>query len=90
MALSLSAHETFSTLLSTSLSGRVYGTICTDALCTSHYRRQLAASVAGPETRTSQDQGAERYAWQPKEMLAQIASIYIHLGCADGQTLFAN
>lgn len=36
MALSLSAHETVGTPLSTSLSGRVYGIICTDALSTSH------------------------------------------------------
>jgi len=44
---------------------------------------------AGPERRKLKIKDAERYGWQPKEMLAQIASIYIHLGRADGQTIFA-
>ena len=41
--------------------------------------------AAGPERRKLKIKDAERYGWQPKEMLAQIASIYIHLGQADGQ-----
>jgi ubiquitin conjugation factor E4 B len=44
---------------------------------------------AGPERRKLKIRDAERYGWQPKEMLAQIASIYIHLGRADGQGIFA-
>lgn len=44
---------------------------------------------AGPERRKLKIKDAERYGWQPKEMLAQIASIYIHLGRADGQGIFA-
>lgn len=44
--------------------------------------------AAGPERRKLKIKDAERYGWQPKEMLAQIASIYIHLGRADGQAIF--
>ena len=45
--------------------------------------------IAGPERRKLKIKDAERYGWQPKDMLAQIASIYIHLGRADGQAIFA-
>ena len=44
---------------------------------------------AGPERRKLKIKDAERYGWQPKEMLAQIASIYVHLGRADQQAIFA-
>ncbi len=46
-------------------------------------------SPAGPERRKLKIKDAEQYGWQPKDMLAQIASIYIHLGRADGQGGFA-
>ena len=46
-------------------------------------------SPAGPERRKLKIRDAERYGWQPKEMLAQIASIYVHLGRADRQGVFA-
>lgn len=44
---------------------------------------------AGPERRKLKIKDAERYGWQPKEMLAEIASIYVHLGRADQQAIFA-
>ncbi|CAK0786013.1 hypothetical protein CVIRNUC_009226 [Coccomyxa viridis] len=45
--------------------------------------------LTGPERRKLKIKDAERYGWQPKEMLAEIASIYVHLGRADQQAIFA-
>ena len=50
---------------------------------------QALLCCAGPERRKLKIKDAERYGWQPKEMLAEIASIYVHLGRADQQAIFA-
>lgn len=44
---------------------------------------------AGPERRKLKIKDPQRYSWQPKEVLAQIAAIYVHLGRADSAGVFA-
>ena len=48
-----------------------------------------ACPAAGPERRKLKIKDPARYSWQPKEVLAQIAAIYVHLGRADAGGAFA-
>ena len=40
--------------------------------------------AAGPERRKLKIKDPERYGWQPKTLLAQIAAIYVNLSRGDG------
>ena len=44
---------------------------------------------AGPGRRKLKLKDAEHYHWRPKELLASICDIYVHLGRADSQGVFA-
>ena len=47
-------------------------------------------STAGPGRRKLKVKDPENYHWRPKELLAAICSIYIHLGRADAQGVLAS
>ena len=64
---------------------RAHPLMCVQPLMMTAYK----LCCAGPERRKLKIKDAERYGWQPKEMLAEIASIYVHLGRADQQAIFA-
>ena len=45
--------------------------------------------MAGSGRRKLKIKDPQRYSWQPKEVLAQIAAIYVHLSRADDNAVFA-
>lgn len=44
---------------------------------------------SGPERRKLKTKDPQRYSWNPKEVLAQIAAIYVHLARADAAGVLA-
>ena len=46
--------------------------------------------MAGPGRRKLKVKDPEHYHWRPKELLANICAIYVHLGRADTQGVFAS
>ena len=48
-----------------------------------------APCAEGPSRRKLKVQNAEKYHWRPRQLLAQICRIYVQLGRADRQGVFA-
>lgn len=47
------------------------------------------AVIAGPNRRQLKVKNPEKFSWKPKELLPQLASIYLHLDRADAEGAFA-
>lgn len=49
----------------------------------------MGTVIAGPNRRQLKVKNPEKFSWKPKELLPQLASIYLHLDRADAEGAFA-